>query len=204
MTEPHEELRIRQKIVVVFDICSSSNILEELIVRQDLRPMRDVLIELKKFLQEKSERLKFNVYKFIGDGWIILFPPDTSGIDLINFLEELSRFFAKKLERMVIPHLEQSPPILGLTFGVDSGPLVQLTMMGKREYVGRPINIASRLQSAIKDKDDNPAYKVLFSKPAFNQLRLARDYRKTRPATRTLRNIRNGERYACMKVRLKI
>lgn len=204
MTEPREELRIENKIVVVFDICSSSNILEELIVRQDLRPMRNLLIELKKFLQAKAELLGFEAYKFIGDGWIILFSPDTRGEDLVNFLEELSRLFAKRLKLKVIPHLEHSPSILGLTFGVDIGPLVRLTMMGKREYVGRPINIASRLQGAIKDKDNNPAYKVLFSRPAFNQLHLARDFRKTRRASRTLRNIRNGERYPCVKMWLKV
>jgi len=204
MTQPDDELQIEEKVVVVFDICSSSNILEELIVRQNLRPMRDLLIEVKQFLKKKAPLLAFDPYKFTGDGWIILVPRGVSGSDLVHFLEELSRFFSKKLKHIVIPHLEHAPSILGLTFGVDVGPLVRMRMMGKPEYVGRPINIATRLQSAIKDKDDNPAYKVLFSKPAFNQLRLTTDFRKTRPATRTLRNIRNGRRYACMKVWLKI
>jgi hypothetical protein len=203
VTEPRDDIQKEEKIVVSFDICSSSNILEELIVREDLRPLLDLLIGVKKFLKEKAALLPFDPYKFVGDGWIILLPTDVSGRDLIVFLEELSHFFSKKLKRNVLPHLENVPPILGLTFGVDIGPLVRLTMMGKREYVGRPINIATRLQNAIKDKDDNPAYKVLFSKPAFNQLGLAPDFRKTRPATRTLRNIRNGQRYACMKVWLK-
>lgn len=204
MTYRSDELTLEDKIVVVFDICSSSTILEELIVRQDLLPMRNLLITLKKFLKHQSEVLGFETYKFIGDGWIILFPPHISGITLVNFLEELSRFFMMKLKTGVIPNLEHSPPILGLTFGVDTGSLVRFTMMTKREYVGRPLNIASRLQSAIKDKDDNPANKVLFSKPSFNQLGIDRSFRKTRPVTRTLRNIRHGKRYACVKMWLKV
>jgi class 3 adenylate cyclase len=203
MTQPDDELQIEQKVVVVFDICSSSNILEDLIVRQDLRPMRDLLIEVKQFLRKKAAVLAFDPYKFIGDGWIILFPTNVSGRDLVHFLEELSSFFSRKLKRIVIPHLEHVPSILGLTFGVDVGPLVRMRMMGKPEYLGRPINVATRLQSGIKDKDDNPAYKVLFSKPAFNRLRLTTDFRKTMPATRKLRNIRNSRRFACMKVWLK-
>lgn len=203
MTATDEELRVAEKLVVVFDICSSSNILEELVVRQDLRPLRNLLIDLKSFLKEKAARLDFTPYKFIGDGWILLFPINISGTALIDFLEELSKLFERRLKTLVVPRLERSPLILGLTFGIDVGPLVRITMLGNREYVGRPINVASRLQSAIKDKDHKPGYKVLFSKPAFNQLQLKKDYRKTERVSRKLRNIRNGERYACVKLWLK-
>jgi class 3 adenylate cyclase len=204
VTEPREELALESRFVVVFDICSSSNILEELIVRQNLAPMRNLLIDLKKFLQKRAEKVGFETYKFIGDGWIVLFPLSTTGSTLVTFLEDLSRYFRRRLRSAVIPHLERSPSIVGLTFGVDAGPLIRLQMMGKIEYIGRPINIASRLQGAIKDKDDNPAYKVLFSKPAFNQLKLDADFRDIRAATRTLRNIRSGEKYPCVKMVLEV
>jgi len=43
-----------------------------------------------------------------------------------------------------------------------------MTIYGQREYVGRALNVACRLQAAIKDNDNSPAYKALVSKAAFN------------------------------------
>lgn len=204
MTEPKDELSIEKKIVVAFDMCSSSNILEELVLRQDIKPLRDALINMKKFLRDKSSELQFELYKFIGDGWILLFPEDTEGPALVHFLEELSRLYEREMKKRIIPKLEQEPPVMGLTFGIDEGSLLRFMMMNKQEYIGRPLNIASRLQSSLKDKDKRPAYKVLFSQPAFRRLGLASVGRKAVEVTRALRNIRNGETYKCFKLSLRL
>src|SRR5262249_38061518 len=152
----------------------------------------------------KSEEIGFIAYKFVGDGWILLFPMGTSGEKLVSFLEELCGLVDSHLKRKIIPRLEQPPKVQGLTFGIDSGSLVRLTMMDKTEYIGRPINVASRLQSAIKEKDKAPAYKALFSNPVFHTLRLNELKRKSKDVTRTLRNIRNGDDYRCVKMNLRL
>jgi class 3 adenylate cyclase len=85
--------------------------------------------------------------------------------------------------------------------GMDHGQLVRIKMNRQREYVGRPLNVAARLQAAIKDHDSTLAGKLLISKPAYRALGLNR-LRESRgkEVTRTLRNISNGDRYRAMKI----
>jgi class 3 adenylate cyclase len=199
-----EGLDIEDRYAVFFDICSSSTILEDLMLTNHTREMRNLLIRLKKFLQRESETYGYEVYKFIGDGWILLFPDGTDGKSLIKFLEILCRTFEEKLYHSIVPKLESTPTILGLTFGIDKGPLVKLIMLQRTEYVGRALNVASRLQRAIKDKDSAPQYKILLSKHAFGALRLPAGFRKTEAVSRSLRNIRGGKKYECVKLRLRM
>lgn len=204
MTIEAEDMTIENKIVVAFDICSSSNILEDLTLTQNLRVMRNLLIKIKKFLREKSGTRNFNVYKFTGDGWILLFPQNTQGKDLMCFLTELSIFFKKELDSRIIPLLETPLDSMGITFGIDGGQLIKIVMMEKQEYVGRPINIACRLQSAIKDKDSRPEYKVLVSNHVFKTFSNDFDEYKPKRVTRTLRNIRGGKKYQCVKLHIPV
>ena len=203
MTISTEELAVEKKLVVVFDICSSSNILEDLMLSDNLVAMRTLIIRTKKFLRRQSHKNRFEVYKFIGDGWILLFSPDVRGEIFVDFLEELCRQFSRGLKTRILPRLQTIPSVMGLTFGVDRGKLVRIRMMGQTEYIGRPLNIASRLQGAIKEKDKNPAYKVLFSKPSYNALGLPKSSRGVQAVTRTLRNIQGGNKYACIKLTLR-
>jgi hypothetical protein len=202
MTTKDEEMTIENKIVVSFDICSSSNIIEDLTLTNNLKAMRDFLINIKKFLLRNSEIYLFEVYKFTGDGWIILFPEDILGRDLMHFLAEFSLFFKRELAARIIPFLETPPEIMGITFGIDGGQLIKIVMMQKPEYIGRPLNIACRLQSAIKDNDSHPEYKVLVSKHIFEKsLKDIRGY-NPKNVKRTLRNIRGGDKYQCVKLHL--
>jgi class 3 adenylate cyclase len=202
MTSDDEEMRIEYKIVISFDICSSSNIIEDLTLTNNLKAMRNLLIKMKEFLLEKSELLNFDVYKFTGDGWILLFPENIQGKDLMRFLIELSSFFKQKLTSQIIPLLERPPKITGLTFGIDGGKLIGIVMNLNQEYIGRPLNIACRLQSAIKDKDEHPEYKLLVSKHVFNKhLKRLKGY-NPKSVVRTLKNIRDGEKYQCVKIHI--
>ena len=200
MTRDDEEMRIEHKIVISFDICSSSNIIEDLTLTNNLKAMRNLLIKMKEFLLEKSELLNFEIYKFTGDGWILLFPENIQGKDLMHFLIELSSFFKQKLTSKIIPLLEIPPEIMGLTFGIDGGNLIGIVMDMKQEYIGRPINIACRLQSAIKDNEKHPEYKLLVTKHVFNKhLKSLTGYNPVNDV-RTLRNIREGEEYQCVMI----
>jgi len=58
---------------VFFDICSSTTILEDLLRTDNQVRWRNLLILLKKFLSAEAKTQPFLLYKFIGDGWILLF-----------------------------------------------------------------------------------------------------------------------------------
>ncbi|MGH9444592.1 MAG: hypothetical protein ACRD4R_11780 [Candidatus Acidiferrales bacterium] len=203
MTRETEDPDVIERTVVFFDICSSSHMLEDLMLSNNELVMRNLLIATKRFLKIEAKKEFFEVYKFIGDGWVLLFPEETSGVSLVCFLDKLCGYFDYKLTKHVLPQLQRRPKQLGLTFGVDRGQLMRIQMMGQQEYMGRPLNIASRLQSAIKEKDHTPGYKVLFSKPCFQVLKFPPTFRKFQEVERTLRNIQGGKGYSCVKMRLQ-
>jgi class 3 adenylate cyclase len=205
MTRRDEDLDIEERVVVFFDICSSSAILEDLLATNHVKVFRNLLISLKSHLRTHSSTGVFTPYKFIGDGWVILCPSDVSGPALVNFLTRLSQVFSIKFRKRVVPLLQHKPEVTGLTFGVDKGPLVRIVMNEQEEYIGRPLNVASRLQGAIKDKDDNPAYKVLFTNHAFHDLQLNHHSRyEYKPVKRELRNIWNNQEITLVKLKLPI
>jgi class 3 adenylate cyclase len=204
MTMRSEDLTTEDKIVVFFDVCSSTTILEDLLSSGHLRTWRNVLIATKNFLRKSSAKNGMDIHKFIGDGWVLLFPTTTSGEALVKVLTELACFFHLQLKERIIPLLQSPPDVLGLTFGVDSGTIIRIMMLGRPEYIGRPLNVASRLQSAIKNNDEKPAYKVLFSKHTFHTLGLDDGTHPAEPVRRKLRNLFGGDNYRCMKLRLRI
>jgi class 3 adenylate cyclase len=155
-------------LVVVFDICSSTTILEDLKRTDNLSAWRNVLIHLKDYLLKHGAELDMNLYKFIGDGWVLLFPDDVSKTALCDLLRELSASYEAKFEDSIRPLLSQEPNPIGLMFGVDAGELIRLELNGQVEYLGRAINVASRLQSYTKELPGGPSYKVIFSKNSYN------------------------------------
>jgi class 3 adenylate cyclase len=155
-------------LVVVFDICSSTTILEDLKRTDNLSAWRNVLIHLKDYLLKHGAELDMNLYKFIGDGWVLLFPDDVSKIDLCDLLRELSASYEVQFEESIRPLLSQEPNPIGLMFGIDAGELIRLELNGQVEYLGRAINVASRLQSFTKELPGGPSYKVIFSKNSYN------------------------------------
>ena len=101
------------------------------------------------------------------------------------------------------PVLQTDLPTMGVAFGVDRGTVVKVVMDGKAEYIGRPLNVAARLQGAIKDKDKHPQGKVLLSKSAY--VRMQPELKGKFPVddvTRTLRNISGGSNYHAKKLHL--
>lgn len=204
MTREKDEVTVVEKLIVAFDICSSSNIIEELTLIDNVKAMRDTLIQTKKFLRRKSKKLGFIRYKFTGDGWILLFPIDISGAKLMSFLTQLSNLFKTELRNRVLSVMEIIPDITGLTFGLERGRLVKFFIDEKTEYIGRPLNIACRLQNAIGQNDPTPQYKVLMSKNVFNAFSDDLVGYTAFKVTRSLRNIRDGKRFPCIKLHLPI
>ena len=87
MTREQDSPQIERKLVVTFDICSSTSIIEDLHKTENTIKWRDFLIWMKRYLEQKSEEYGFYIYKFTGDGWILLFDYDSLGEDIVGFIE---------------------------------------------------------------------------------------------------------------------
>ena len=59
------------QIVVVFDISSSSKIIDDLSRHNDMARWISVLTQMDAFVSQRCEAIGFSNYKFLGDGWII-------------------------------------------------------------------------------------------------------------------------------------
>lgn len=200
MAKEGDHQEIVKKVVVTFDICSSTLVIEDLHKTENTIIWRNFIIWMKEYLVKKADRYSFTIYKFTGDGWILLFDHGTSGEDLIGFLKGLCQQFKKRFKKKVEDYLETPPSLSGLTFGIDRGSLIKFVMNNQTEYVGRAINVACRLQGSIKDKDDAPQYKAIITKPLYKDIqRSLHDIRK-REVRRKLRNIAGDNDVHCVKV----
>jgi hypothetical protein len=190
-------------VVVAFDMCSSSKIIEDLSRTQSLVAYDRLLKNLYLWLWSNAKTSKFIPYKFTGDGWIVLFPVSAiDGTSLMRFLVSLSRQHNTLRKRLIENHLESIPDSTGLTFGVEMGQLRKVILGKEIEFVGRALNVACRLQAAVKDKGSAPDYRCLFSRKVFNSYLHDIDSFKFYDVDRTLRNISGGERYRCVKANL--
>jgi class 3 adenylate cyclase len=190
-----------RRVVVVFDICSSTKILEDLLDTENERLWRNLLIGIKQELIRQSKLVPFEIYKFVGDGWILLFEDRIKGRALLNILKTISVRYHWLYHHGICAVLGTTDHAIGLTFGVEFGSLVYLKMNTRDEYIGRALNVASRLQSAVKECDRNPADKLLISKNAYARLRLgASKVTEGGLAYCTLRNVAGGQRQQVRKI----
>ncbi len=167
---------------------------------------RNFLIEFKDYLRRQQSSVRFRMYKFLGDGWILLFNPQSEGMEIFQFLENLSDRFDTLYRRRIRDVLTTRIPTIGLTFGMDIGFCIRFIMNGRPEYVGRPLNVAGRLQGAIGQRDKKPQNKGLVSKNLFatftDKRKIRRQY-TVDDVVRQLKNISGGKDYPCLKVELE-
>ena len=190
-----------RKIVVFFDICSSTMILEDLLQTENEEKWRKLLIRLKEFLRARRKSLQFSIYKFLGDGWVLLFPIDVDGVALMAFLKELNNHYLRHYKKRIEPWLTRDVPNVGLTCGIDRGRLLKMIMNKRKEYAGRPLNVAARLQGSIGQKDKHPECKVLMSNSVYNEIAdQIRDTYLINSVRRTLKNISGESGYRCRKL----
>jgi class 3 adenylate cyclase len=199
VTEPTAAPKIVRKLVVIFDIAYSTAILEDLIRTENLDAWQKVLGQLKRFFwSEKIGRKQ--MYKFLGDGWILLFEDgELSGKQVLELLEKLSAKYEELFNLHVASVLSNMPPAIGLTFGIDEGSLVEIIMNNQREFVGRALNVAARLQGATKAMKEPAPGLLLISNNAFSRLELAV---KHETVECDLANVVGGRRYRARKVRI--
>jgi len=196
MTAPLAKPKLVAKTVVIFDICSSTAILEDLVKTESHVAWQAVLGELKRFLW--SRNCANQMYKFLGDGWILLFD-EMQGDQLVELLQQLSAAYEALYFSEVEDRLSNKIEHIGMTFGVDQGSLVEVVMNRRTEYVGRAINVAARLQSATKAQDERAEGLLLVSPNASTNLGL----NKRGPLVECkLANVAGGTQYRARKIRV--
>src|SRR5262245_61271173 len=114
------------RIVVAFDLCSSSQIMEDLLLSEKFDRYEAFLVCVKRWLmnwasQHRPGKGGFELYKFTGDGWILLFPETTRGKALIDFMRSMCEMISAELARHILPSLSATPAVLGATLGVEEG-----------------------------------------------------------------------------------
>jgi hypothetical protein len=199
------------RIVVVLDLCSSTQIMEDLLLSEKFDRYEAFLTCVKRWLMNWSEahsppKGRFELYKFTGDGWILLFPDTIGGDALVQFMYSLCEMVDAELARHIIPSLSTMPTVLGATLGVEAGNLMRMTMNEQNEYVGRALNVACRLQDALRDQEPHPGcYKALVSSRFYNErLAKAGAKYKVESTTCSLRNVQGGGGFACRKIDFKV
>ncbi len=195
------EVIVHDLVVVAFDMCSSSRILEDLTRTGSLTQYDRILKNLRLWLAANAKASGFVLYKFTGDGWLLLFPAAAvTGKRLMSFLLRLCKKHEHFRRQFVDKHLESAPESVGLTLGIDAGPVRKVVLGNEVEFVGRPINVACRLQTAVKDKKPGPDYRCLMSRKVYNEYMTEMKDFHFGSAERALRNISGGEKYQCYKI----
>jgi len=191
---------MENKIVVTLDVCFSSDIMEDLLKSNNFDKWRALLARLEEYLVAESTKHNSTLYKFIGDGWIIFFDEPYRGANIIGFISEIEKKFEKEYKDKTYGVLDSPPDVDGLKFGIDEGPLARITMLGKGEYIGRAINISSRLQGAINDLDIKAGYRALISQRLYNRIGKELSDYSPDPTRRQLRNIASDRPFSCWRL----
>ncbi len=197
-------------IVVAFDICSSSDIIEELMLKGRIGHYQKLLEKIKHHLAEAQKKILFEPYKFTGDGWMLLFPvesqkgasPAADSKLLVQFLKDLCSYFKRVFDLIVMRDLDTPPAITGINFGIARGPLIYMKVFGKDEYLGRALILACRLQGKLKEIDEAPAYKALVTNEVFDEYLSQANGLEAVSETVKLHNIRGGAEFRCRRVGL--
>lgn len=168
-------VRTEEYVVIVFDVCSSSSIVDMFTHSNNAERLVHFYGCIKRWLWDQSDSSggKIIPYKFIGDGWIVLMRASVTGEVLCTFVRRLCEAVNLELENHVDPFLDLELPLRGVTIGVDVGPLLGFNMFSAPEYIGRSINLACRLQGATNriqlPTGGNAAYKAFVSARAFEE-----------------------------------
>lgn len=197
-----------KKIVTFFDICSSSKITEDLAQNNDLPLWHEMLNKIEQSLENNKIALCFSIYKFLGDGWVLIIDPDTDKKKLLRYFKKLCDLFSDHFNKKIEKRLSTEIKRVGLTFGLDIGEIYPVSVGGSKEYVGPTLNIAARLQSCISNPnkmDDDPSNQLMMIRR--NYFKYFEDdvdgMYKLVKARRTLKNIKNEDIFVCTRIWLK-
>ncbi len=200
MSDAKAKFGSSRKIVVIFDICCSTTILEDLVRTENQKRWDALLGNLKRFMWTLQNETSFTMYKFMGDGWILLFEDGAAtGAQLLDLAQALCLEYDRLFRVHIADVLSSKPKHVGITFGVDEGTLMPIVMNRNVEFVGRALNVAARLQTAVKQQKGTPPGTLLMSKNAFSRLRVRRG---SELVECKLANVTGGDAYEVHVIRV--
>ncbi len=141
-----------KKYILTFDICSSTRMIDNLFQWEKTDKYVSLVDGYYAYLHSKKEELKFDIYKFLGDGFILIFEDREYIDDLLDFTIKLTFFSNQILLWFRMTHLINIElQRIGITSGLSYGSIEKISTINfeQHEFIGRPINIACRLQSAL-------------------------------------------------------
>jgi len=80
----------------------SADIIEPFTLTGALDRYNELLTSIKHYLAKQQSVIPFEPYKFLGDGWILLFPGEPDGRLLLKFLRDFCDFFRDEFARIVV------------------------------------------------------------------------------------------------------
>ncbi len=179
-----------EKTVMVFDICSSTSIIEDLNKTGSIERYLQLLEQITSTLVTESFTYHYSIYKFLGDGFILLFDEHISVDEVLFFSIRLTNQCNAFLDDFIERYLENKElPRKGITIGVDRGQVIRLRIGTNKDYdyIGRPFNVACRLQSSL-DKPEHVNY-LLMTVKVHSEIRTPELKVACHETSRTLRNI---------------
>jgi class 3 adenylate cyclase len=159
----------QRKYILVIDISSSTQMMDYLDKNNEIEYYKNLLVGIFYDISHFQTKLEkyfpyqpMNIYKFTGDGFILAFdeiiPVEYILLCCIRLVEVMRysflHFKAYSYANINDPYILDR---IGLTFGLSYGPIYSLNetfqgSMFENEFFGKPINIACRLQAALKHK----------------------------------------------------
>ncbi len=185
--------------VIVMDLCSSSVILEKLQMHGDIKIWRKMW---KKIFNHMIKTPYFSQrcvpYKFVGDGFIILFRSMYAD-SLLSFMQRLDTMACSHLDA-ILNEYHITPKRHGFCYGIDGGKLITMNLLGKTEYMGEAINAATRLQSQLKNPKD--AESIMVSESVYEKITIPPDI-KQMERNCVLRNLYDDQEIRCHQLWLE-
>ena len=160
------------------------------------------ITNINKLLEIGRSRRSYDIYKFIGDGWIILFEDTVKITKIIDTLVSFKEIFLINYYKYIEPLLEIDIGYIGITAGIDIGELFVIELGTQIEYVGRALNIASRLQNVISTGEGDPSNKILISNKCFSLIEgyKLKDSFRYEDKKRKLKNIVDDQEFRCKMI----
>ncbi len=189
---------MNERIVLVFDICSSTSIIEDLHRQQTIFRYTELIARIQQYLEKYSVIYNFEIYKFVGDGFILLFDTTTLIDQVLFFSIGLTDECDKYLTNFINNYIEDKEiPRKGITIGLAKGLIEELKLDKESpiEYIGRPITVACRLQDSLyKPEHTNRVLMVLKLYAEIQDKLLKMVCAET---SRSLKNINKNRKQTC-------
>lgn len=190
-----------EKYILIFDICSSSQIIEDLQNNERMDVWDDFLLDITKVMEEyiAESGIEALIYKFLGDGYILIVSKKHSD-EILPLCYNIYNTLINRIKKLIEEFSNIEPNRIGITIGVDYGRLHQIGIRGKEEFVGKSINTAARLQASLKEKEHEN--KLLISKVVKKSICGPYKSDLYKSTTRQMRNLYGENKFYCYEIDL--